>query len=155
MAATSIVLPKSATIVDSKEAFGSLPIGNVKVTFTDGHTEMWTKLGKALLPKLAKSGLIGWARYESKNDRGWPVPDTLRICWPADGHHKDFKIIEFPFIEEWDFADSDSAVIIKSRCAHGPAHFYKYDLATEKLLGEAKGTYDSVLPDWAKPFADN
>ena len=118
VAATSIVLPKSATIVDSKESFGREPIGNVKVTFTDGHAEMWTRLGKCDMAKVSISGLVGWARYEFRGYRNCPILNTLRVCWP-DGHHLDFEASgTYPFIEEWNFADDNSAVVIESRRPH-------------------------------------
>ncbi|HEV3270917.1 MAG TPA: hypothetical protein VGZ93_01930 [Candidatus Methylacidiphilales bacterium] len=105
------------------------------------------------MPKVAKSGLVGWIRFETRNDRGWPVTNTLRICCPPDGRHMDFMTESKPFIEEWAFADNDTAVIIKSRGSHGPAEFIKYSLITGKMLGEADGS-DKELPAWAKPFAD-
>src|SRR5438045_3605095 len=61
-----------------------------------------------------------------------------------------------PFIEEWAFADSDSAVIIKSRGRHGPAHYIKYDLRTGQVIDSVglSTPYDR-MPTWAQPFADD
>ena len=148
--AAATVLPQSAVIVDSKENFGGEPIDNVKVTFTDGHTEMWTKTGRSQLPKVSSSGLVGWTKYETLY-RDKPVFDTLRVVWP-DEHHRDYKAT-LGFIEEWDFADN-AAVIIKSRAAHGPAAYQKYDLASGKIIDQAKVELGKELPDWAKPYAD-
>lgn len=150
--AAATVLPKSAVIVDSTEDAGGFPIGNVKVTFSDGHAELWTKTGKAQQPKVAANGMVGWARYEVRYEK-MPVLDTIRIVWP-DEHHKDYKTeARHPFIEEWAFADDDTALIIKSRAVHGAATFIKYEIATRKILGRVSA--EEKLPDWAKPFADD
>ena len=153
----SVALPKSASIIDvpSERRDSGISIGNVKVLFTGGHTEMWTKLGRAEIPKVAKSGLVGWITFTERNDLGWAVTNTLRVCWPPDGNHKDFTTEAFPFIENWDFADNETTVIIKSRGSHGPAEFLKYRLADGKVLGEAYGGPGHELPAWAKPYKDH
>ena len=147
----STVLPKSAVIVDSKENFGTELIGNVKVTFTDGHSEKWTNNREAMLPKVAKTGLVGWARYETLY-RYLPAFTTVRIVWP-DGHHRDFEGGDV-FIEAWDFVADGSAVIIKSREAHGSPNVRKYDIETGKVLAEADGHFNQVWPEWARAYAD-
>lgn len=154
--AAAAPLPKSASIVDvPAERRGSgIPIGNVRVIFDDGHAEMWTRLGRAEMVKLAKSGLVGWTTFHRRNDRGWEVDDTLRVCWPPDGRHRDFKVESKPFIEAWGFVDGDTAVVIKSRGSHGPAEYVKYRVADGALLGEADAGIDKALPDWAQPYAD-
>ena len=150
----SVVQPKSTVIVDSKENFGSEPIGNVKVTFADGHAEMWTRLGKCAMPKVSITRLVGWVKFENRGYRNYPIFDTLRVCWP-DEHHKDFKADEtYPFIEKWAFADNGTAVIIKSRAAHGPADFLKYRLSDAEVLGHAHESYAGDLPAWVKAFED-
>ena len=149
---TSVVIPKSATVVDAKEdAVGEI-VGNVQVTFTDGHKEKWTKLGKSMLPKVSATGLVGWARYETLGYRNYPAFDTLRVVWP-DEHHRDFQAGD-SFIEAWDFADNDSTVIIKSRAGHGAPDFLKYDLATGRKLAHVDGWVNQPYPDWVKPYAD-
>ena len=146
-------LPKSASVVDKNpSSLGGYPIGNIRVIFTDGHSEKWTKLGRALLPGVSSTGLVGWAAFKIRNDRGWPVDDTLRICWP-DGRHEDFAS-GCPFIEAWNFAGNDAAVVIKSRGSHGSADYDEYDLASGKLIGHAHGLFGKNLPIWAQPFSD-
>lgn len=150
----SVALPKSAAIVDSTTSFGGDPIGNVKVTFTDGHTEMWTLQGKCQDPNVSSTGLVGWTRYTTLIGPDYPEFNDLRVCWP-DGHYKDYMApADYPFIEQWNFADSDANVIVKTRAGHGPAYFMKYELATGKLLDHVFATDVKVLPAWAQPFAD-
>ena len=87
-----------------------------------------------------------------RKECGEPVNSILRVRF-RDGSVKDFQ--HGPFIEEWAFADSDSAVIIKSRGRHGPAHYIKYSLRTGKLIDSVglSTPYDR-MPTWAQPFAD-
>jgi hypothetical protein len=150
--ASSAILPKSAVIVDAHDKLGDNSVGNVKVLFTDGHSELWTKLGKSLLPRVSATGLVGWAHALFINARGWPVDSVLRVCWP-DGHHKDFKA-DSAFIEIWNFVENDTAVVIKSRGAHGPAAYIKYDLRSGKDLAHADAFSGTPLPGWAKPYSD-
>ena len=130
---TSTVLPKSATVIDAKEDVVGETVGNIQVTFTDGHKEKWTKLDKSMLPKVSATGLVGWAKYDELGYRDYPVFDEIRIVWP-DEHHRDFQSTD-SCIEAWDFADNDSAIIIKSREGHGAPDFLKYDISTGKVLG--------------------
>jgi hypothetical protein len=148
----STVLPKSASIVDSKVDAEGRTIGNVRVTFTDGHSEKWTSKREAMLPKVAKTGLVGWARYETLYHQYWPAFTTIRIVWP-DGHHRDFEGGDF-FIEAWDFVADGSAVVIKSREAHGSPNVRIYDVETGKMLAEADGHFNQAWPEWARPYAD-
>jgi hypothetical protein len=86
---------------------------------------------------------------------GEPVNDILRVRFP-DRRVKDFEAYpNGPFIEQWAFADDDSAVVIKSRGRHGPAYYVKYNLHTGKLI-ETVGTSTpkEQLPKWALPVAD-
>jgi len=142
-------------IIDSKEDFGmGGAIGNVKVTFTDGHTEMWTLQGRSQNPHVSSAGQVGFLLYQKREYRNYPIFDTLRVVWP-DEHHRDYKADDsYPYIEQWAFVDDNAAVVIQSRAAHGPADFLKYDLATGKVLGHANAGSGEALPDWAKPYAD-
>ena len=152
-AGTSTVLPKSATVVDAKQDAVGETVGNVLVTFTDGHKEKWTKLGKSMLPKVSVKGLVGWAQYDVLGYRDYPVFNIIRIVWP-DQHQCDFQSTD-SFIEAWDFADGGSSVIIKSREGHGAPDFLKYDIASGKELAHVDGWENQILPDWAKPYADS
>jgi hypothetical protein len=154
------VLPKSAVIVPvaGAGALGSDAVGNVKVTFTDGHTEMWTKQGRALMAQVSSTGLVGWATFTTRYET-LPIDDTLRICWP-DEHDHDFKAGtadgHFPFINDWNFTPDGTHVIIKSRAMHGPAYYLLYDTASGKMLDHAggDGTTGRDLPWWAQPYSD-
>ena len=147
--------PVDAVIVDvpTERRDWHSPIGNVKVTFSDGHTEMWTKEGKCIHPKTSSTGLVGWTRYSERNAKDEPVNSTLRIL-VTESDIKD--LAAGPYIEEWDFTDGDKSVVIKSRGRHGPANFVKYDINSAKVIDSVK-TYlpYNELPDWAKPFSDD
>ena len=150
--------PKSVSIVDvprERRDYGS-NIGNIKVRFTDGHSETWTSLGRCMDAHGSRRGLVGWTRYTERNDYQEPVNNTLRIRF-LNGKIRDFKaFFNGPFIEDWGFADGDSAVVIASRARHGHAYYLKYDIATGKLIGtvEVPPSYDE-LPKWAQPYADD
>jgi hypothetical protein len=67
---------------------------------------------------------------------------------------KDFQA--GPFIEDWQFVDHDTAVIVRSRGRHGPSHIYKFSLKTGMLVDHTKGSESNAdTPDWAKPLADD
>ena len=54
-----------------------------------------------------------------------------------------------PFIEEWNFVDNDSGIVIKSRGYHGPASFIKYDLVSGKVTGKQDGYIEfEKMPKW-------
>ena len=147
--------PCKAIIVDvpSERRDWGVPIGNVKVTFDNKHSEMWTKEGRCILPKVSDTGLVGWTRYTTRNSYQEPVNSVLRIIVSASDI-KDFQA--GPFIEDWGFIDGGHTVVIKSRGRHGPANYLKYDIKTSKLVDSAKGnTPYAKQPEWAKPFADD
>jgi len=149
--------PKSVSIIDvpSERCDYGTNIGNIKVRFSDGHSEVWTSLGRCMYAHVSPTGLVGWTRYTSRNDYGEPVNSILRVRF-LSGRIKDFEAaLNGPFIEEWAFADNDSAIIIKSRGRHGPAYYVKYSLRTGELI-ESVGisTPNDRLPKWAQPYAD-
>jgi hypothetical protein len=84
--------PTSVTIVDvpSERRDYGINIGNVKVRFADGHSELWTNKGKCLIPHVSAKGYVGWTRYTSRNHYQEPVNDVLRVCFP-DRTFKDFR----------------------------------------------------------------
>jgi len=146
--------PTSVTIIDvpsERRDYGT-NIGNIKVRYSDGHSETWTSLGRCMYAHVSPTGLVGWTRYTARNHYGEPVNDILRVRF-LSGRIKDFQ--HGPFIEEWAFVDSDSAVVIKSRGRHGPAHYVKYSLRTGAVLGAVGlSTPYEQMPSWAQPFAD-
>lgn len=150
--------PKSVSIVDvpSQRRHYGTNIGNIKVRFSDGHSEVWTSRGKCMDAHASPNGLIGWTRYTDRNDHEEPVNATLRVRF-LDGRIKDFlACTNGPFIEEWAFVENDSAVVIKSRGRHGPAYYIKHSLLTGKVVEsvEVSRSYEN-LPKWAQPFADD
>jgi hypothetical protein len=144
-------IPNGVSLVDAQKNEINQIVGNVSVTFTDGHSEKWTNTREAMLPKVDKTGLVGWARYETLY-QDLPVFTKVRIVWP-DGHYRDFEGGDV-FIEAWDFVADGSAVIIKSREAHGSPNVRKYDIETGKVLAEADGHFNQGWPEWARAYAD-
>jgi hypothetical protein len=55
------------------------PVGNISVTFSDGHEEMWTTSGHCLRPKASHSGLVGWTYGTAQHSRGYTP-----LHWLAD-----------------------------------------------------------------------
>jgi len=151
-------MPISAEIVDVPEERrdSGYHIGNIQVKFEDGRTEMWTKLGRCLIVRRAASGLVGWTHYTSRNSYGEPVNSVLRVmCTSQDW--KDFQADpNFPFIEDWGFANEVTDVIVKSRGRHGPSLIQRFSLTTGELIDSTKGSdFYANTPEWAKPFTDD
>jgi hypothetical protein len=150
--------PKSVMIIDvprERRDYGT-NIGNIKVQFSDGHSEVWTSRGRCIYAEVSPHGLVGWTRYILRNSHQEPVNNVLRIRFP-DGRVEDFQACPGgPFIEEWAFVDNDSAVVIKSRRRHGPACYIKHSLRTGRVIEnvEVSTPYDR-LPKWAQPYADD
>lgn len=127
-------------------------IGNVQATFADGHREMWTRKGRCMMLKRAASGLVGWTFYTSRNSHGEPVNSTLRVMVSPET----WKDLNAPsFIGEWQFADHDQAVLVKSRGRHGMAQIYKFSIETGEMLEHVRDSKRYAdTPDWAKPITD-
>jgi hypothetical protein len=155
LAGAPAVRPTSVAIIDvpsERRDYGT-NIGNIKVRYSDGHVETWTFLGRCMYAHVSPTGLVGWTRYTARNHYGEPVNDILRVRF-LSGRIKDFQ--HGPFIDEWAFVDSDSAVAIKSRGRHGLAHYIKYSLRTGAVLGSVGlSTPYEQMPSWAQPFADD
>jgi hypothetical protein len=133
-------MPKSVTIIDVPQERRDYAtyIGNIKVRFADGHSETWTSLGRCMDAQVSPTGLVGWTRFSERNYYQEPVNRTLRVRF-LNGRVKDFEAYpNGPFIEEWAFADDDSAVVIKTRGRHGPAYYVKYSLHTGELNRERR-----------------
>jgi hypothetical protein len=154
---TSPAAPRDARIVEvpSQVSTSNHSIGNVKVLFSDGHTEMWTKLGKCEMPRVSKTGLVGWVRFDNGNDRDWPPTCTLRVCG-SDGKHKDFKApdSQSPFIESWNFSKDGEAVLIEFQTRIGPSDYVEFGVRTGRILHEAPRHFGGDLPSWAQPLDD-
>ena len=153
--------PSSATVVVVPSDFDSFMVqtGNIQITFSDGHSEVWTAEGNCTSPHVSSNGDVGWIRVDkskidlvAKNRQG---DDKLIVQLP-DGKRKEFvPNAAAPFIGNWSFADNDTAVAIQSSGYHGPRFYIKYDLSTGKVLGEIDRyvAYDE-LPSWARQISD-
>ncbi len=149
LAATA--LPKDAVIAHATGAMDGAgePIGNVKVIFTDGHSEMWTKRGDCMLPRVSNAGLVGWMRVSTRDENNTPFYSTVRVCWP-DGHYQDFGFdAGAPYLEDWNFAGDNKTLVMRSHWKHGPAHYTEYDLVTGKAIGRAQES-STDLPAWVQ-----
>lgn len=136
---------QSAKIVEKGgvEAF----FGDVQVTYADGSTELLTHAGKCSLAHVSRTGAVGWVQG---NPEGGKV--VLRL---PDGKPKEFLPERAPNVEDWGFADNDTAVVIKTRGRHGPAFCTKYAIATGKVTGNAGPMGYEKMPKWAQPFSDD
>jgi hypothetical protein len=152
-AASEATIPQSANVAVPPDDPDS-GLGNIQVTFTDGHSEILTKGGKCNLPHVSASGDVGWNRPDKlTNDRYGRNADILHLRL-RDGSAKEFKP-NVLFIVEWGFANNNSEVVIKSMAHHGPSSFIKYEIKTGRVTGEVQGYHPSEeLPDWARPLAD-
>jgi hypothetical protein len=161
--------PKDVSIVVVPSQSEGGKTGNVKVTFTDGHTEVLTDTGDCYSAKVSPKGDVGWIRSAKRV----PVTDEKGVKYPGkmialnkdslvvrllDGKTRKFPPLgENNFIMDWRFGDDDKTVILRSMGYHGPSSFVKYDLASGKLI-DSRGTgYTpyAQLPAWAKPLADD
>jgi tetratricopeptide (TPR) repeat protein len=121
--------------------------GDVQVTYADGSTELLTHRGKCSTAHLASTGAVGWVQ-------GTPDGGKVVIRLP-DGKTKEFLPDPAPFIVDWGFADSDTAVVIKTGGRHGPAFCIKYAIATGKVTGKTGAMGYEKMPKWAQPFSDD
>jgi hypothetical protein len=155
--ADPVAEPKTAEIVDipAKFADSRTPPGNVKITFTDGHTETLTHEGNCMEPRVLAGGIVGWTHFTALDQRGSLLNNTLQLRFP-DGRTKEFKPNhEAPFIMDWGLADQGSSVVIVSMQHHGHPYFIRYDLKSGRITGTVNIylPYDK-LPPWAQPLSD-
>jgi hypothetical protein len=149
--------PVSACIVNWRGevvADDSGRAGNVRVTFSDGHRELWTHRGRAMLAKVSKSGLVGWARAAGRNlapGHAWMDGDLIVA---RDGQVIAKLEAEDAFIEVWAFTDNDTCVVMRSRMLHGPSTIEKFKIATKEKIGQCSGSDPSQLEEWARPYWD-
>lgn len=131
--------------------------GNVKIVFSDGHSEIFGKDGKCMDPHVSQKGYVGWTHYTHWGPRGAAMDEKL-VVRLLDGTTKEFRPNPNggPFIEEWAFVDNDSGIIIKSRGFHGPASLIRYDLASGRATARQDGYVEyEKMPKWAQPFSDD
>jgi hypothetical protein len=152
--------PEKVDIVIVPSAYDDflMKTGDIRVTFSDGPSELLTKEGNCALPRISPRGEIGWLRVDKtnidvqqKNRRG---VDAVVVRLP-DGTTKEFVAgPQAPFIGSWKFGDRGKSIVIQSSSYHGPRFYVRYDLETGKVKDKIN-TYEPYeqLPLWAKPLA--
>lgn len=104
---------------------------------------------------LSKEGpqrLRGWTEATAKHSRdGW-MNQTLVVKGPGTAR-REFRA-QYAFIEAWAFTDEGGSVVIRSRNAHGPAYYQKYEVKGTKLLDDYYGSKAPKFPDWVKPVLE-
>ena len=152
---TAASKPESAEVVDIPAAQANLGIkaGNIRVRFSDGHSEILTRTGNCMDPKVSPTGRVGWTLCSGFDRKGYALNQKL-IIHLRNGVTKQFKANpNAPFIVAWAFADNDSAIVIQSMSFHGPSSYARCDLATGKVTNKKDGRDDSEpAPDWAQPL---
>ena len=154
-------LPKRASIIVVPSRYDGYVVktGNVKVTFSDGHAEVWTHSGDCYNVKISPKGNVGWIRIDKKK-----IDPRRMIVVGKDSlvvRRLDESIKTFPPFDEnvsimdWSFA-GDTALIIRSMGYHGPSSFVRYDLTSGDVIDSCGPNYIpyAKLPKWAKPLAD-
>ena len=138
---SAVSKPKSAEVVDIPAAQANFGIkaGNIRVRFSDGHSEILTRTGNCMEPKVSLSGHVGWTQCSGFDRKGYAMNQNL-IVHLRSGVTKQFKANpNSPFIGAWTFVDNDSGVLIQSRGFHGPASYVRYDLAPEERPTKRSG----------------
>lgn len=150
--------PVRASIEGNKSSRPEYKIGNVRVTYSDGTTDLWTLKGNCAEPKISTKGSVGWEVYKLDADGktlarydGLYINDHVNVC----DHGRVVANLKSAkgFIEGWDFTKNGERLVIKSRGTHGPATIELFSLRNG-LAMEAVQAYEKNLPDWAAPFAD-
>jgi hypothetical protein len=129
-------------------------VGNVRVRFTDGHREMWTHHGRAMLAKVSKGGLVGWTYAATQNlapDHPW-MNGSLILA--RRGRVLAKLEADDAFIEVWGFTDNDTCIVMRSRMLHGPSVIEKFNIATKERIGRCSNSDPTSMEDWALPFWD-
>jgi hypothetical protein len=151
-------LPVGARIVDrygqpqAPDRFDDV-VGNVEVRFSNGRKEIWTHSLQCELPKVSKSGLVGWTYAGGRHSRGAWMNNVLCVARSRrDITHFD---ADGAFIDLWDFTDHDTCVIIRYRNIHGPSWIDKFRIDTGKFMTHSfgSGTVEET-PDWARPYSE-
>ena len=109
--------------------------------------------GHVSLKLTSPSGFKGWTLATAKHSQGEWMNSTLVIVTKAEVE-KTFKASR-AFIEVWGFADSDTAIVVRSRNSHGPSWIEKFDLVTGKVVAECQGSNNlKDTPKWAQSWCD-
>jgi hypothetical protein len=80
-------LPVRASITGTRSLGPEYKIGNVRVTYSDGTTDLWTFKGNCAEPKVSTKGSVGWEVYELGADgkalatyNGLYINNHVRVC---------------------------------------------------------------------------
>jgi hypothetical protein len=155
-------MAKDVSIIVVPSRSDARKIGNVKVTFTDGHSEVLTHTDDCYNAKVSPKGNVGWIRIAkrktlSPSGKTIALDNDSLVVHLMDGTTKKFPPFdENRFIVDWTFAADDKTVILRSMGYHGPSSFVQYDLASGKVIDSRGPGYTpyAKLPAWAKPLAD-
>jgi len=140
-------VPTRVALVSAKgeQLVGDNVVGDVQITFKDGHVQKLTSSGQSSSPQISTKGDVGWIDTSA---------DKLML------RHADGKIEQvnpekgFPYLLSWSFADGDSAIVLLCCTKHDIVVFVKHDIATGKITGRVNHPEDyNKLPDWAKRAA--
>jgi hypothetical protein len=105
------------------------------------------------LRQTSRSGFKGWTVATAKHSQGTWMNSTLVIVTRDKVQQKIHA--SRAFIEVWGFTESDKAVVVRSRNAHGPSWIEKFDSTTGKLIAECPGSnHIKDTPTWAQPWCD-
>ncbi|MFN2623900.1 MAG: hypothetical protein ABR611_13765 [Chthoniobacterales bacterium] len=151
--------PVAARIVDVRGAppeqdrYGNR-VGNVEVTLSNSHKEVWTHSGRCELPKVSKSGLVGWTYAAGRHSRGaWM---NAELCIARTRRDIARFTVDRAFIERWDFSDNDTCVVTVSRNIHGPSWIEKLRIDNGEVVDSCSGSNDTdKTPEWARPYLDD
>jgi hypothetical protein len=149
--------PTAAEVVNVPAAHvqSNIKAGDIKITFSDGHTEVVGKNGNCMEPHVSGKGDVGWTQCTEFNPKGYAMKQKL-VVRLHDGRTREFAPnSKAPFITDWKFVDEDSGVLIKSMSFHGPQSYIRYDLTSGKMTNKMDGHNDAEIPPkWAQPLAD-
>jgi hypothetical protein len=154
----AIPLKAEVVAVSSVADAWMMQTGNIKVTFSDRHAEIWTKDGSCAWPQVSRSGKVGWvhvdkSHIDSVNKRR--IGRDVVVVQAVDGKRKTFTPDpEAPFIEGWGFFDNGSTIAFESRGQHGHAFYIKYKTDSGRKMEEID-YYLPVeqLPSWAQSLS--
>jgi hypothetical protein len=152
--------PKDVSIVGAPAPSEGRKIGDVKVTFTDGHSEVLTHTGDCYDAKVSATGNVGWirrAKMKHVGNKEVALNKDAVVVRFLSGKTRTFPPLgENHFVMDWKFADDDKTVIVRSMGYHGPSSFVQYDLASGKALDSRGPDYTpyAKLPAWAKLLAE-
>jgi hypothetical protein len=139
-----VVVPSKADMLSHAIAEGRSDsggkIGNVKVTFTDGHSEVLTHTGDCDETKVSPKGNVGWVRRTKWEDASFggrvqpgPVGKDSLVVRLVDGTTKKFPAFGDNYgLVNWKFADDDKAVIVQWRQYRSFREYVQYDLRVAK-----------------------